>query len=259
MRRNAVGAGFMRAQESSRLNIDHTGMRLKMRRYLLLPSISLPQMRFFLAAIAVLSLLGNGYLGFRLWRASPPPPPPTQIVQTVAPPVVMRTAGGLLEVSTVTTQERFASSQNHTILGVGVGTTIAQIQVPAVFRYHIELAKEWTFRSEGDTLIVSTPPVRPSLPVAIDTGKLQAFSGGVWSPFLGTGQVAGLQSSITNTLAAKATTPELIQVQRESARKTVTEFVQKWVVGQPRWRGIKPPMVLVFFADEPLGAHVASH
>jgi hypothetical protein len=169
----------------------------------------------------------------------------------------MRTAGGLLEVSAVTTTERFQSSKDHTILGVPVGVTVSQIQVPTVYRYHIELAKEWAFKAEGGTLIVVAPAVRPSLPVAIDTGKLHSFSNGIWSPLTGPNQVAGLQKSITASLATKAATQELLQVQRESARKTVAEFVQKWVVEQPQWKATKTPVVLVFFADEPLGVRVA--
>jgi hypothetical protein len=66
-----------------------------------------------------------------------------------------------------------------------------------------------------------------------------------------------LQKSITASLATKAATQELLQVQRESARKTVAEFVQKWVVEQPQWKATKTPVVLVFFADEPLGVRVA--
>lgn len=213
-------------------------------------------MKFLLVVIAVASLLTNGYLGFRLWYPTSAPPPPP-VPQTVTPPVVMRTAGGLLEVSTVTTEERFLSSTTNTVLGVPVGKTVAQIQVPAVYRYHIELAKEWTFRTEGETLIAIAPAVRPSLPVAIDTGKLKSFSNGIWSLITGPEEVAALQKSITASLATKAATQELIQVQRESARKTVGEFVQKWVVEQPRWKATKTPIVLVFFADEPLGARVA--
>jgi hypothetical protein len=167
--------------------------------------------------------------------------------------VVMRTPGGLLEVSTITAEERFDSTTTHTILGVPMGTTVAQIKVPSVYRYHIPLAKDWSLRLAGGVLIVIAPPVQASLPVAIDTSKLESFSAGIWSPITGPDAVSALQRSISQSLAAKATTPQLLALQREHARKTVTEFVQRWVVEQPRWRGTKTPVVIVFFADEPLG------
>lgn len=45
----------------------------------------------------------------------------------------------------------------------------------------------------------------------------------------------------------------MTRLQRESARQTVSEFVQKWVLENPRWQGSKAPTVFVFFEDEPLG------
>lgn len=187
------------------------------------------------------------------WRA----PARTQFSTASSVPVVMRTPGGVLEVSTITAEERFDSSTTHTILGVPVGTTIAQIRVPAVYRYHIPLAQEWTLRQTGQALIVVAPAPRPSLPVAIDTTRLESFSSGLWSPLTGTDALAGLQRSITAALARKATSAERIVLQRESARQTVSEFVQKWVLQQPQWQGKRAPAILVFFEDEPLGQRAA--
>lgn len=210
-------------------------------------------MRVVLASLLVFGVAANAALFAWQWRA----PPKTTITVSPSNAVVMRTPGGLLEVSTITAEERFDSSTTHTVLGVPVGKTIAQVRVPAVYRYHIPLAKEWTVRSTGNTVVAIAPPVRPSLPVAIDTAKLESFSYGIWSPLTGPDAVASLQKSITATLATKATTPDMIKLQREAARETVTEFVQKWVVEQPRWQGGKAPTVFVFFEDEPLGQRAA--
>ena len=176
-------------------------------------------------------------------------PPKTTTTTTTVGTVVMRTPGGLLEVSTIMAQETFDSTTNHTILGVPVGRTVTQVRVPAVYRYHIPLEKDWTFRNTGNALIVNAPPVLPSLPVAIDTGKMESFSSGIWSPITRSDAITNLQKSISATLAAKAATPEMLKLQREEARQTVTEFVQKWVVEQPEWQDGKAPIVLVFFED----------
>lgn len=200
-------------------------------------------------AVLLASLATNSFMGYKMLSDGSKP----QSRQTNGEMLVMRTAGGLLEVSTMTAEERFDSTTNHTILGVSIGKTVAQIRVPAVYRYHIPLAKDWTFRSTDESLVVIAPPVMPSLPVAIDTGKLEGLSSGIWSPLTGTSALGTLQKSIAASLGDKAATPQLILLQRESARKTVAEFVQKWVIDQPRWKGKKQPVVFVFFADEPLG------
>lgn len=210
-------------------------------------------MRIVLFALLILGVAANAALFAWQLRS----PPKTAVTVAPASGLVMRTPGGLLEVSTVTAEERFDSTTSHTILGVPVGKTVAQIRVPVVYRYHIPLAKDWTFRSTGNTLVAVAPPVRPSLPVAINTTKLESFSGGVWSPLTGSAAVASLQKSITATLATKASSPDLLKLQREAARQTVTEFVQKWVVQQPSWRETKAPIVFVFFEDEPLGQRAA--
>ncbi|MEO7831121.1 hypothetical protein [Roseateles sp.] len=210
-------------------------------------------MRIGLLALLIVGVAANAALFAWQLRA----PPKTVTTVTSADAVVMRTAGGLLEVSTVSAEERFDSTTTHTVLGVPLGKTVAQIRVPAVYRYHIPLAKEWTLRQTEGALIVIAPPVRPSLPVAIDTGKLESFALGLWSPITGEAAVQSLQKSITAVLATKANTAMLSKLQREAARLTVTEFVQKWVAEQPRWPGGKHPAILVFFADEPLGQRAA--
>lgn len=206
-------------------------------------------MRRLVLALVAASLAFNALLAWRMWAAGPS----TRTAHSSGERIVMRTPGGLLEVSSVTAEERFDSSTQHTVLGVPVGRTVASVRVPTVYRYHVPLAPEWTFRQVGDTLIVVAPAVRPSLPVAIDTARLESFSAGVWSPFTGEAAVAALQRSISERLERKAASPELVLLQRESARHTVTEFVRKWVLEQPRWKGATAPTVFVFFEDEPLG------
>src|SRR5204863_6071927 len=100
---------------------------------------------------------------------------------------------------------------------------------------------------------VIAPQVRPSLPVALDTARLHAFAGGLWAPLTGPDAVSALQRTLSSELARKAATPQLVLLQREAARQTVGEFVRKWVLEQPRWKGVRSPAPLVIFEDEPLG------
>lgn len=166
---------------------------------------------------------------------------------------VIRTKGGLLQVSTLKTTEIFESSQNHQIFGLlPIGKTTTQIRVPAVFNYHIALAPEWRVMVRGKEFIVVAPSVAPTLPVAVDLSRLQYFSSGTWSVLTSRSQTDSLQKTITKKLETKALNPTYIQYQRATARKTVEEFVQKWLTTQAKWQEKGPYNVQVYFSDEPI-------
>ena len=169
-------------------------------------------------------------------------------------PVVIRTEGGLLEVAAIKSPESFEASRDHRILGIAVGATITRIRVPAQYRYHIELKREWKVLLRDKSFIVVAPRLQPTLPVAIDTARLEKQSAGLWSLFTGHAQLDALQRSITQSLAAKAASPVYVQMQREAARKTVAEFVAQWLLTQERWRHAAGWPVRVYFADEPIAA-----
>jgi hypothetical protein len=170
--------------------------------------------------------------------------------------MVMRTPGGLLEVSRINATEEFDTRFVHLLLGVPVGETVPRIRVPAVYRYHIELAPEWRVLRTSDTFTVVAPPVKPSLPVAVDLGRMEKESSGTWVllPFTGTQALDDLERQVTARLAEKAALPAYVQMQREHARRTVAEFVRKWLVTQVQWQGAVRPQVRVLFADEPVSS-----
>jgi len=168
--------------------------------------------------------------------------------------VVMRTKGGLLEVSSIVATEIFEQATTYAALGINLGKSVARIRVPATYRYHVELAPEWRFIRRDKTFVVVAPAVKPSLPVAIDTAKLEGESFGKWSVFSGASQISELQKTITAFLGQRATSQKYLELQREHARKTVTEFVEKWVLSQDKWKLDGGYKVRVFFADEPVEA-----
>ena len=94
-----------------------------------------------IATLVILaSLSANVYLAMKI-RSTPKPPD----IRTGTPDerVVIRTNGGLLEVTTIKSPEAFEVSKDHTLFGISVGTTVSRIRVPATYRYHVELAREW--------------------------------------------------------------------------------------------------------------------
>ena len=204
-----------------------------------------------LALLLVASLLGNLWMGWRLRDDGA-----RQLklhYASVDQLVVLRSKGGLLEVSRIRSPETFSARRPHDLLGLDLGATVTHIRVPAVFRYHVELAPEWRLRirSDGSVLVIA-PAVKPSLPVAIDTAKLERHAEGRWSFFTGAAELDALQRTLTQTLATKAASPSYIAFQRDAARQTVAEFVRKWLLTQARWQHLRDARVQVLFADEPI-------
>lgn len=201
----------------------------------------------------LLSLLANALLGLGLWRVQPPAPPPAPLAAGES--VVLRTAGGRLEVAELKQVETFEVSRDHRLLGVPVGSSFSRIRVPAHYRSHVELAPEWRIALQPDGGVrVIAPRLQATLPVAIDTAQMEKESRGLWSLFTGPEQLAALEKSITESLARKAVTAPVLARQREAARATVAEFVQKWLMTQTEWKPHAGKTVQVLFADEPIEA-----
>jgi hypothetical protein len=170
--------------------------------------------------------------------------------------LVLRTKGGLLEVSRIQATEVFETKFIHSLLGIPVGETAPRIRVAVVYKYQIELAPEWRVLRTGREFTVIAPPVQPSLPVGIDFGRMEKEVSGTWVllPFTGTASLDDLERELTARLARKAVLPAYIQLQREAARKTVDEFVRKWLVTQSQWSTESGSVLRVYFADETIGS-----
>ena len=203
-------------------------------------------------AIAIAAIVVSLYLV--LTRSAPPPsaPPITE------GPIVLHIKGGRLEVSTIHATEQFERSTNERLLGLPIGKTVTRIRVPAVYRYHVDLGSDWRVLLKDRTFTVISPPVVPSLPVAIDTTQLQAEASGRWSFVTGAQRIANLQESITGALANKASSPVYVELQREVARQTLKEFVAQWLITQERWKGSAAYPIHVHFANEPMSQPFAA-
>lgn len=193
----------------------------------------------------------NAYLYYKLDKKEKESVPVVTVTE-VAKPVVMRTEGGTLFVSSMEATHELSRSVIHTVLGVEAAKTEAKVKVPVVYKYEIELAREWTFLRRGNVVAVIAPAVRPSLPVAIDTSKLTSSTKGLVAFAHREEEINTLQRTISPTLEQYAKSPTYISHQREAARKTVAEFVRKWILKQPEWKNDDKVVVKVFFADESL-------
>lgn len=189
---------------------------------------------------------------YLLWIGLGPTEKAVHASRTLSLPLVSRTPGGLLEVASVSTTELFEKKSMLTIAGLNLGTTVSQIRVPAVFRYQVRLASDWrAYISDGKLLIIAPAPT-PSLPVAIDTARMEMQTRSGWARANGQENLEALHREISGALEAKAKSAAYVDAQREHARKTVAEFVAKWLLEQERWKTIRPEQVKVYFADEPI-------
>ncbi|MDP2829486.1 MAG: hypothetical protein Q8O37_12870 [Sulfuricellaceae bacterium] len=172
--------------------------------------------------------------------------------ETSEVPVVMRTPGGLLEIATVTAHERFTRSDYREFLGIDLGTTISQIQVTVIYRYHIEMEKEWPMSIQGKTCVIRAGPVKPTLPVAFDTTTMRKYAANGWARFNKNQNLASLERALTPELQTRAQSNRYLQLATDAGRKTVAEFVTNWLLKEQSWKRDPEYKVLVVFPGEPL-------
>lgn len=168
--------------------------------------------------------------------------------------IVLRTSGGLLEVSRIEVTEVMDARFQHTLLGVKIGETVPRIRVPAVYRYHVKLDREWKVLRKDGVFTVVAPSVRPSLPVAVNFAGMEKVVGGSWmlQPITGREDLDDLERAITVKLERKAGSRDYLERQRSQARATIREFARKWIVEQTRWKDAEFRDIRVYFADEPV-------
>ncbi|MEZ5318376.1 MAG: hypothetical protein R2752_13330 [Vicinamibacterales bacterium] len=198
-----------------------------------------------LAATIVLAVL--------FWQRTGWTPPPRDLTTAwqTRPPVVEATPGGLLEVATVRMTEDFYRSDSRTWWGIYLGSTVSQIQASAVYRYGVPLSDPaWQIAARGQTAVVVAPDLRPSLPVAIDTATLREKTENGWARFDKQEQLDALRRSLSTELETRANDPARMVLARDTARRTIGEFVDRWLLAQDEWTADVFNTVKVFFADE---------
>jgi len=168
-------------------------------------------------------------------------------------PVVMRSPGGLLEIATVTVYERFKRSDTREFWGIPLGTTVSIIQVPVTYRYHIEMAREGPIHINGKTAVVRAGDVKPSLPAAIDTARMEKYTQNGWARFNKEENLETLERSMTPELAIRANNPAIRQLAIDAGWQTVREFVTNWLLKEQGWKRDADSKVIVLFPGEQQG------
>lgn len=165
---------------------------------------------------------------------------------------VIPTKGDILELATLEMTETLTAYDMKTAFGdlVYLGTTVSEIKVPTVYRYHLKLSDEWKLSVNGNVCTVLAPAIRPSLPPAIRTEGMEKKSEAGWLRFNAGEHLAQLEKNLTPTLEKRAGTPHRINQVREGARKAVAEFVRQWLLKEQQWNQESVAAIVVRFPDE---------
>lgn len=161
--------------------------------------------------------------------------------------------GSRLELAAFEAVETFTRSDARSVFYdlLPLGTNVTEIRVPVTYRYHLRLDDAWRLEVRERVCLVRAPSVRPTLPPAIHTDRLERRSERGWLRFDLEQQMEALERSITPTLNARAASPENLDLVREPARRRVAGFVRDWLLREDHWRDDRFTAVTVTFADEP--------
>lgn len=177
-----------------------------------------------------------------------------RITQTFvsALPTLSTVAGGHLEVATLEQTETLRAEDARSVFWdrLPLGTTVSEIRVPTTYRYHVDLKEPWQIEVSGQTCIVTAPPLRPSLPPAIHTDRMEKRSDAGWARFNAREQMDALEKNLTPTLSQYAADPRRLSLARDAARRAVAEFVRDWLLKEDHWRTDRFRTIRVLFADE---------
>jgi hypothetical protein len=166
-------------------------------------------------------------------------------------PAVTSTRGDILELATLTSTETFSREESTTLAWgyLPTSTTSAEIRVPATFRYHLKLSGNWRLATRGNVCVVLAPPIEPSLPPAIDTARMEKKAASGWAGFDKNQMLENLEKDITRHLSKRAANDKHLGLVREQCRRSVADFVQKWLVKNLQWPQ-KINAIVVVFPDE---------
>jgi len=157
-----------------------------------------------------------------------------------------------LELAAYEASETFQRSDERRIAWdmVSLGTTVTEIRVPVTYRYHLRLEEPWRLVVRGNHCLVQAPEIRPTVPPAIHTERLEKRAERGWARFNVDDQMEALQRSITPTLTRRATDPKHLELVREQCRVQVAEFVRGWLLREQQWSSDRFSSITVVFADE---------
>ena len=196
--------------------------------------------------LALVLLCGGLYWWLRPGPSTRPSPSGPVGIGRLEP---FRTPGGTLHTNGITKTEELRQDGGKTWRG----TTSSGIRLDATYRYEIDLRSDWNFYIDDSrkVVLVVAPPIKPQLPVAVDSKTVQEWNQSGWGRFDKWDQLQILRQEISPFLESRAKSKGYIDLARGDARKTVEEFVSDWLLKNKSQPANSEHLVKVYFADEP--------
>jgi len=163
----------------------------------------------------------------------------------------LQPGGAVLELASYEAVETFRRTDERAVLFVPLGTNVTEIRAPVTYRYHVRLDDPWHLDVRDGVCLVRAPRLRPTLPPAVHTHRMEKRGERGWLRFDLEEQMDELERSITPTLIQRASDPRTLSLVRETCRQRVAEFVRNWLLQESHWRDDRFTAVSVTFADEP--------
>lgn len=159
---------------------------------------------------------------------------------------------GRLEVAVCESDQTFEKSDARTTAWglFYTGTTYSKIKVPATFRYHVDLADEWKIEVKDKCCVVHAPTLRPTVPVAFDTARMETYAESGWARFDKAEILSQLEKDITPLLNGRASEQKLMSDARMQARDVVARFVRNWLRSSHQWQKDAFNSITVIFEGE---------
>ena len=118
------------------------------------------------------------------------------------------------------------------------------------FRYHLKLSDPWKLTTRENVCVVLAPAIKPSNPPAVHTDRMEKRTENGWGRSNKDENLAVLEKSLTPELEARAGDRRHLRHVREDCRKSVAEFVRRWLLREDHWRKDRFTAVVVVFTDE---------
>ena len=168
-------------------------------------------------------------------------------------PLVVRFPGGMLEAASILGSRSFIGATDPTVLGQELpfcrerSSWIARYKIT----YRLRLSEKWPMRFQNGTLFIRVPELEPNLPVAIDTASLVQSGREKCFLMLELGTRERVLRRISADLKIRAESFAAKEMARQSARKTVSEFVRVWAFNQSDHPEVPPDAkIKVLFPGE---------
>jgi len=150
----------------------------------------------------------------------------------------------LVERSNIETVERvFSRELKLPFFATGLKSeAFLTIRCRVFYSYYVDMKGKWVLKLEGKTLFVKAPPLE-CLPPAIDTSKIERKTENGWLVFGEPELLKSLESDLSLELYRKAISPPSVQNVTPEARRSLEEFIAKWVVNEK----IKADNIIISF------------